>query len=157
MFGLILYCSFSSLVSHLQAGSRWYRDAGGICSRGKILHRIPPPAERRADHPGELPQPDHTGNNPSPSKVSRVNQRWMLHLNWPRLVMLFSVFLCGRMATLQNSCWRKASPAAWTGPWLFTRREPRNSELLNGKQLLTKEKINTTENIFDSENDHFKT
>lgn len=83
MFGLVLYCAFSSVVSHLQAGSRWYRDAGGICSRGQILHWIPPSAERRADHPGELPQPDHTGNNPSPSKVSRVNQWWMLHLNWP--------------------------------------------------------------------------
>lgn len=51
-------------VSSIQAGGRWHRDAGAVCSRGQILHRVPSPTERRSDHPGELPQPDHTGNHP---------------------------------------------------------------------------------------------
>lgn len=63
--------SFSP-VSHVQAGSRWYRDAGAVRSGGQILHRVPPSAERCSDHPGELPQPDHFGHHPSPSKIKGV-------------------------------------------------------------------------------------
>lgn len=57
-------------VPSIQAGGRWHRDAGALCSRGQILHRVPSPTERRSDHPGELPQPDHPGNHP-PSGTDR--------------------------------------------------------------------------------------
>lgn len=59
--------SFSSIpVSSIQAGGRRHRDAGALRSRGQILHRVASPPERCSDHPGELPQPDHTGNHPTP-------------------------------------------------------------------------------------------
>lgn len=48
------------------------------------------------------------------------------------------------MVTSQNFCWRKASPAAWTGPWLFTPRELRNSERLNGMYLHINTRIRTS-------------
>lgn len=44
------------------------------------------------------------------------------------------IWFCLRMVTSQNSCWKKGLHAVWTGPWLFTPRELKNSELLNGTQ-----------------------
>lgn len=69
---------FFSPVSYIQAGGGWLRDARTVRSRGQILHRVPSPAERCSDHPGELPQPDHTGNHPSPGSHCTVFQQWMV-------------------------------------------------------------------------------
>lgn len=74
IMGMLLsfFCCFFfplPLVSHIQAGSRWYRVTRAVRSRGQILHRVASSAERRADHPGELPQPDHPGHHPSPCKT----------------------------------------------------------------------------------------
>lgn len=74
---LIAYFSLSP-VSYIQAGGGWLGDARTIRSRGQILHRVPSPAERRSDHPGELPQPDHTGNHPPPGSQRTVLQQWMV-------------------------------------------------------------------------------
>lgn len=127
-------------VSHIQEGRRWYRNARAICSRGQILHWIPSSSARRSNHPGELPQPDHTGHNPSPGKTPESVPSGDIVTSWLFVLFLLGFFLtvliwfCLRMVTSQNSCWKKGLHAVWTGPWLFTPRELKNSELLNGTQ-----------------------
>lgn len=70
-FSFWLFVSIS-VVSHIQEGSRWYRNTRAICSRGQILHRVPSSATRRSDHPWELSQPGHTGDHPSPGKLQKA-------------------------------------------------------------------------------------
>lgn len=92
-FTYVTVVSGATAVSHVQKGSRWNRNTGAIRSRGQILHRIPASAARCSDHSGELSQPDHTGNHPTPGNVHESG----LGVDTGRKLGLLSycVFICG--------------------------------------------------------------
>lgn len=54
-----------ALVPNFSPGGRRQWNTRAFCSRSQIFHRVPTASERRPDHSGELPQPEHSGNHPS--------------------------------------------------------------------------------------------
>lgn len=59
------------LVPNFSSGSRWQWNTRTFCCRSQIFHRVSTASERRSDHPGELPQPEHSGYHPSSSECAR--------------------------------------------------------------------------------------
>lgn len=65
-------CCAPTTVPHLQERGGRHRDAGAVCGRSQVLHRVAAAAERRADCPGELSQPEYPGHHPAPGKLGGV-------------------------------------------------------------------------------------
>lgn len=70
-------CLPCALVPNFPTGSGWEWNTRAFCCRSQIFYWVSTASERCPDHPGELPQPEHSGYTCT---------RWVSLADWPTWV-----------------------------------------------------------------------